>query len=236
MMTLSTEPVAAKPTVRADSSLAWRAIIQVFYKPSQLFAELKENPRILVPYILLGLLVFGFVYLTSDLIMKMQMESPQFREQLGDQELSPQMIQGLKIWITVFGPLVVMIGPLLYSLIAQFWGNFVFAGKAGFKQILSVVLYGEILFYVGQWLLMPLVLAKQSLYVGFHLGVFLPDKDPTDMSYLALTKLGLFNIWEIIAVGIGLAIVYTFPRNKGILIAVLSIGLISVLQVLMAGI
>lgn len=235
-MTLSTEPVAVESTAAVDRTLAWRAIIQVFYKPSQIFAELKENPRILVPYVLLGLLMFGFVYLTSDLIFKLQMDNPAVREKLGEQQLTPQMIQGMKVWIIFGGTAAVLIGPLLYSLIAQFWGNFVFAGKASFKQILSVVLYGEVLFFLGQWLLMPLIIAKQSLFVGFHLGVFMPVKDPTSMGYVAMTKIGLFNIWELIAVGIGLAIVYTFPRNKGILIAVLSIGLLSVLQVLMTGI
>jgi hypothetical protein len=236
MMPLSAEPVPSETAVRADPSLAWRAIIQVFYKPTKIFAELKENPRVLVPYVLLGLLMFGFVYLTSDLIYQMQMDNPEVRERLGETELTPQMVQGMKVWIIFGGTAAVLIGPLLYSLIAQFWGNFVFAGKASFKQILSVVLYGEVLFFLGQWLLMPLIIAKQSLFVGFHLGVFMPIKDPTNMAYMGMTKIGLFNIWELIAVGIGLAIVYTFPRNKGILMAVLSIGLLSVLQVLLAGI
>lgn len=234
-MTLSTEPAPVATAAKVDPSLSWRAIIQVFYQPSKVFTELKENPRILVPYVLLALLMFGFVLLTSDLIMKMQMENPELKERLGDQELTPQMIQAMKIWIIFAGTATVLLAPLVYSLIIQFWGNFVFAGKAKFGQILSVVLYGEILFFIGQWILMPLILAKQTLFVGFHLGVFMPDKDPTNMAYLAMAKVGLFNIWEIIAVGIGIAIVYTFSRNKGILMAVLSIGLLSLLQVLIAG-
>ena len=65
----------------------------------------------------------------------------------------------------------------------------------------------------------------------FSLAVLAPDLTFADPLFLLLAKMSPFYVWHIIAAGIGLSIIYGFSRNKGYLLAVLSIGLLSALHV-----
>jgi hypothetical protein len=132
---------------------------------------------------------------------------------------------------TIQMALMLSLVPLLTAALALFWGNFVFAGKAKFKQVLSVAVYGELIFALGQLLLLPLVLAKKSVYVSLSLAVLAPEKSFTSILWVALSKIDLFIIWELVVIGVGLSIVYSFPRNKGLGLSVLSVGLLSAIGV-----
>ena len=57
-----------------DPGLSWRGLWEVFSSPTQLFRSLKDDPKILIPYLVLGVLLIAFFFLTVDLIVKMQME------------------------------------------------------------------------------------------------------------------------------------------------------------------
>ena len=114
--------------------------------------------------------------------------------------------------------------------------NFVFAGKARFKQLLSVMLYGEIIYGLGMIVVLPMVLAKKSILVSLSLGVLAASQGPESILYLALSKIDLFLIWEIIAIGIGLSVIYGIPRNKGYLLSVLSMGMLSIMHVVFSAV
>lgn len=227
----------SETTNSGDSgSLSLRGIWEVFYAPSRFFAELKENPKILVPYLVFGLLTLGVTWLMSDLIMEANKQTAQYQRQLEMMggEISPQMLAVQKYSIIGIGTLSFLLLPLIEGGIALFWGNFVFAGTAKFRQILSVMLYGEILFMIGGALVVPLALAKGSIFVSLSLAALLPNPTLDSVAFVALSKISLFYIWEFIAVSIGLSIIYGFSRNKGVLLAVLSLGLLTVLHVLMS--
>ena len=214
--------------------LSFKGLWQVFYQPSAFFASLKDNPRILVPYIAVGivcLLAFGLI---ADLMVEMQVESPQAAERLQGQELTPQMLTFMKWSSIIFPTLAFLLYPLLVAALVLVFGNFVMAGQATFKPVLSVALYGTFIYMVGVLVLAPMMLAKGTVMVSLSLGVLAASEGPQSPLYQALSKIGVFNIWEIIVVGIGLSIVYGVARNKGYLLSVLSIGLLSLIGVLWA--
>ena len=93
--------------------------------------------------------------------------------------------------------------------------------------MLSVILYGEMIYAIGNLLVVPLVLAKDSLAVGLNLGVLVAERGLQDPLFMLLSKVDLFFIWELIVVGIGLSVIYRLPRNKGLTLSVLSIGLLT---------
>ena len=228
--------VLGVPAKAPGKSLSWQGLIEVFYKPAIFFESLKERPKILVPYIVFAVLLFVFFVPTTDIIYDMQVHSPQFQERLQGQPMPPQMQQMMRYQIMFGGPIVILLVPLVAAALAVFWGNFVFAGKARFKQLLSVMLYGEIIYGVGMLLMLPMVLAKKSVLVSLSLGVLAAKRGPDSILYLALSKIDVFVIWEIIAIGIGLSIVYGVARNKGYTLAVLSMGMISILHVVFSAI
>jgi len=233
------EPENTIPTVpqSADNKgLSFRGLVEVFYKPSAFFDQLKDRPKVLIPYIVFAILLFVFFALAVDIVYDMQVNSPQFQAQMQGQPLTPQIEQIMKYQILIGGPVVILLVPLVAALLGLFWGNFVFAGKAHFKQLLSVMLYGEIIYGLGMMVVLPMVLAKKSILVSLSLGVLAASQGPDSILYLALSKIDLFLIWELIAIGIGLSIVYGIPRNKGYTLSVLSMGMISILHVVLSAI
>ncbi|MFH1687897.1 MAG: YIP1 family protein [bacterium] len=216
-----------------DSGLSTRGIWEVFLKPTAFFEKLRTQPKVLVPYLALAVVWVVTLFLMQDLIWDFQKNSPQFQEQLQGQALSPQIEQFSKISILVGGTIAMLLVPLIVAAMALFFGNFVFAGRAKFKTLLSVCLYGEILYAIGSLIIAPLMLAKGSILVSLSAAVLAVDLGPQSAIYVALSKISVFHIWEIIVVGIGLAIAYQFPRNKGYLLSVLSIGSLLLLHVIL---
>ncbi|UCD63295.1 MAG: YIP1 family protein [Candidatus Zixiibacteriota bacterium] len=224
------------PASQSVSGLSWKGLVQVFSKPGEFFEKLKNNPRILVPYIVAVILYAVSFVLISDLLVQAQLESPQMAERMQGQPATPQVRQALKITSIAFPTVFMALYPIVAAWLASFFGGFIMGAKARYKAVLSVILYGNIIFAVGTLIHAALMLAKGSVGVTLSLGVLAAGQGFDSIPFVALSKIGLFNIWEIIAVGIGLAAVYNFPRNKGYWTAVLSIGLISVLHIILTGV
>ncbi|MDF1544680.1 MAG: Yip1 family protein [bacterium] len=224
----SVEPVEVQP---AESGLSYKGLHQVFTSPTEFFTKLKDNPKVLVPLLAISALMFLFLFFTVDLIVKMQMESPELQERLQGQPIPPQLATWMRYQTLIGGSLVESMIVLLAAAFALFFGNFVFAGKAKYKQLLSVMCYGEMIVVLGNLLVMPMMLMKNTLMVSLSLAVLAASQGPTSALYVALSKIDLFLIWEIMVIGIGLSIIYNLPRNKGYLLSVLSMGMLSILHV-----
>ena len=222
-------PNEASPQTAPVSSFS--GLYEVFFSPSSWFEKLRAQPKILIPYIVLAVLTAGMFYGIGDLVVKMQLESPQMQEQLQGQTLPDSAAEMMWYSTVIGGTIAILLVPLLAAALALFWGNVVFAGRASFKSLLSVMLYGELIYAVGNLIVLPMVLAKDSLAVGLNLGILAADRGLQDPLFVALSKVDLFIIWEIIVIGIGLAIIYGFPRNKGYKLSVLSMGLLTILGV-----
>ena len=99
-----------------------------------------------------------------------------------------------------------------------------------------MMVYVELIALLGNLILSPMILAKQSMMVTFSLGALAASQGPESPLFVLLSKFDLFLIWEIIVLGIGLSILYKVPRNKGYLLSVLSMGLLAMLHVVAAAI
>ena len=157
------EPVAAD----ADKGLSFKGLFEVFFKPGQLFEKIKNNPKILIPY--LGLLVLSLIsmYFMIDAFVKMQIESPELQERLQGQPLPESALSIMRISGYVVGVLATLLIPLIAALFAMFFGNFVMAGKARFKQILSVMIYGQFLFEIGTLIASFFIYSKGQMMAPF---------------------------------------------------------------------
>ena len=218
---------AAVPPARPG--LSWRGLIEVFYKPAQFFEELKQHPRILVPYIVTTLAMLVTFHFMADYIVEIQIEAMKANENMPPGQVpSAEM---MKPFVYV-GVLFWALGPLIAAALAMLVGNFFMGGKSSYKQILSVMLYSSVVFVIGGMIMIPMMLAKDSIYISLGPAALMSDPSITDPLYLLLTKISLFNIWEIVVAGIGLSTIYGFKRNKGYIMAVCSLGLISLIHVL----
>ncbi len=226
--------VQAAPAVASSKGLSIRGLWEVFTKPTSFFTELARSPKILVPMIAIAILCLVFFVLTADMIYELQKQSPQFQEQMeANPGLTEERMKSFTIpWTIGGGTISMTILPLITAALALFWGNFVFAGRANYRQILSVALYCNFLFVVGMIVLLPLLLAKGEFTASFSLAVLAASRGMEDPLYVLLSKISVFHIWEIIVLGIGCAITFGVDKNKGLMISLLSVGLISLIHVL----
>ncbi|MEE8404305.1 MAG: hypothetical protein V3S17_02820, partial [candidate division Zixibacteria bacterium] len=107
------------PEAKKESNLGLKGIVEVFYQPANFFEKIKNNPKILVPWIVFFLLIFSSIYLIADLIAEMQMEI--MKEKAADQGLGtanlPTATQ-IKWSTIILGPLAFMLAPLIAAALA----------------------------------------------------------------------------------------------------------------------
>lgn len=219
-------------TAAPDSGLSVSGLWQVFTGPAAFFERLRKNPKIVVPWIALVIVAFVVVWFTWEYSARLQIEVTQRYVEKGfiPQSQVPT-IESLKIQSIIGGLIFCILPSLVAALLAKLVGGFIMGGKATFKQVFSVMIYGEFLFWVGQLIKVPLIIAKDSLNVTFSLAVLATGSSPTDTLWVALDKIGVFYIWEWAVIGIGLAAIYGFSRTRGYATALLSMGLLAVLHI-----
>jgi hypothetical protein len=233
------EQVTVTPTAPAtkDSMLSLKGLAEVFYNPRAFFTKLIDQPKILVPYLVLGVLYLVTFYFARDLVWDMISTSPKFIEQTQNSPASMEQIRKFTlVWFVGGTWLAMMVAPLLAALLGLFWGNFVFAGKATYSQLLSIMLFGEVIYAVGAVINLGLALIRGSLGASLSLGVFAAGQGLDSLAFVALSKIAVFLIWEIIAIGIGMSILYKTKASRGYVLAILSMGMLSILQVLFTAI
>lgn len=225
------QPVMAEPAVPAPapSGLSIRGLWEVFYQPAEFFKQIKDHPRVLLVYLLVVAATAVAVYLLSDFLAQMQIDAIRQRPNMPAEAVPT--VEQIKPWMMI-GVVFFSFLPLITAALAMFWGNFIFGGKASFKQLLSVHLYGLWVFSIGGLIQSGMALAKGSLKASLSLATLVPNEPVDSLLYVALSKISVFHVWELIAVGIGLSIVYGFSRNKGYLLAVLSVGIMSIIHII----
>lgn len=234
MEQVDTAPI---PSPKPRSGLSVRGLLEVFYQPTALFEELKDHPKVLVPYLALFAVAGLFLFLAGDFIVAMQLEMPEVREAMEKGQLTTEQMKTI-MWYqsTIGGIIALLLAPLLIAGLGLFWSNFVFGLRSSFKKVLSIVLYGEFLYTIGLLAHLPIMFAKDTFQVTFSPAVLVSNLGVTSVWYVLLDKLSVFNIWEIVVVGIGLSVFSKIPRNKGYQISVLSVGGVSALHVIATGI
>ncbi|UCC45283.1 MAG: YIP1 family protein [Candidatus Zixiibacteriota bacterium] len=214
------EPASPVGEPTKSAGLSFKGLIEVFSKPTEFYGKLKNEPKILVPYIVLALTTAVFFHFAVDYLAQLQYEAT---IESGRPVPPGFTADSLKPFMYI-GAVFFLIAPLIYAAVAMFIGNFVLGGETRYKKLLSVMLYGEILFSVGMLLHLPLILAKDSIMVSYSLAAILQNPEPQSLAWVGLSKISVFHIWEIIVTGIGFSAVYDFTRNKGYVLSVITIG------------
>ena len=120
------------------------------------------------------------------------------------------------------GRATAVIVTVIMALLAWMTGTFFFGGTTTFKKIWGVTMLGGLIGCVGKILMLPLVIAKNSIAVSLGPAALYPSKDITSILFMILMYLDLFH--HMVGdrfTGIGYAAVFDFPRGKGIAISVI---------------
>jgi len=227
------------PMVTTDGSVEntrsiWSIMMGVFSSPTQAFADYARKPQIWIP-----LLVTVVIVVISTLPVVEHAAKMQYEMMKTSTDLPPAALEQMRadaenpnLATSLLGPAFGIIFAVLVStLVAWFIGGFIFGGQSRFKPIFGVTLLGSLISVVGGLVRVPLVLAKESMYVSIGLAAMMPGKDFTSMLYSFLYYLDFFAIWSIIVTGFGYAIIFGLSRNKGIAISAVSSLLIVVIMI-----
>jgi len=97
-------------------------------------------------------------------------------------------------------------------LTALFWAlfNVVLGGTAEFKQVLGVVAHSQVIGALGLAAAVPILLAQDTWAVTgpFNLGALVPMLEPDDVVTRFLSSMSFFGLWQVVVLGIGLAVLY----------------------------
>lgn len=207
----------------ADRSI-WQIIIGVFTGPTQAFEAYDRRPRIwivLIMTILLAIVVNFFLsaynaQMQADLIAKSSTLPPQVLDRMQQNAQNPNRISG-----GIVGAGAQVIFGVIMALLAWAVGSFVMGGDSKFKKVWGVTLLAGLIPLVGSLIKLPLMAAKNSMYVSFGLAALMPDKDFTSIVYWLLYFFDGFVIWGIIVAGIGYGAVFNITRGRGIAVSVI---------------
>ena len=211
-----------EPAGSAGPGLGLSGLIKVFVAPGKFFEQLRDHPRVIVPYIALIVVGMAGVYAAADLLAQIQIESMRGMEFVPADRIPT--VEETKSRIFIFAPIGFILLPLAMAGVLALWGNFVLGGKASFKQILSLSLYSELVFAVILMLQLFASAAKGSMDVSFSLGILVIDQGLESLPFVVLSKISLQHIWQVVVLGIGAAHLYQIDSNKGYRLSVLTIG------------
>ncbi|MDD4050843.1 MAG: YIP1 family protein [candidate division Zixibacteria bacterium] len=202
----------------------WSIMLGVFTAPARALAAYNQKPTIWVPLIVFVVLVTVFSGAYAPYQNKASLEL--MRQST---TLTPEMLQSIEqqsanvsfVRSALTGAAMAVIVTVIMGLLAWMAGTFFFGGTTTFKKIWGVTILGGLIGSVGKLLMLPLVIAKNSVAVSLGPAALYPSKDMTSILFMILMYLDLFTIWSVVVSGIGYAAVFDFPRGKGITISVI---------------
>lgn len=227
-------------TALTSTSSSWITVTRwlfeaskMFWKPTDFLKQRVDKPKNFIPYILVIVISFIFTAATVDIAFRERVA------QLQGIDITSVPPRGLPIKIMVAAPRCVVgwLAPLAFVLCVWGCSNLLKlrrVNKQELLSILSIILYGEVIYHLGSFFRMAMILVKNTTHVSVSLGVVALKFgcDLTSVLYRLSTKFDLFLIWEIIIVGVGLSMLYGCSRRKAYLLSALSIELIPVLWIL----
>ncbi len=129
------------------------------------------------------------------------------------------------IFQAIFLPLIaVLVGGIAFAVF-----NAILGGSATFKQVYAIVAHSGVILTLAGLFGLPLAYARETMSSSTSLAVFLPFLDENSFAARFLGAIDLFQLWWLVSLGIGLAVLYrrkTGPIAMGLIAVYVTIGLI----------
>jgi hypothetical protein len=182
----------------------------VLFSPRETFAAVAARPR---PFSML-LLVLGVTVLLTGGFMFTSVGQQTVLDSI-ERTGNTQQLEAMRQFAPYLGYMVVVqvliVSPLLLLavsglIMAVF--TVLMGGDAKFKQVFSVVVHSGAVSVLGQLVTVPLSYLTRSSNIATNASVFLPMLDDKSFLYYLANKIDLFTIWFVVALSIGLGVLY----------------------------
>ncbi len=208
---------------------AGQKLIYIFTDPQKTLATLRNNPTWLLPLVLIMLMTVAFTIATKDLVIEYRKEIilnsekiPEEQKDLALERLENMTPKAFYIQSIGGGLVGLVLVYLFASGVFILVGNFILGGKATFKQIFSLYVWGNMVLLVELPVKGAMALAKGSAQVYTSLAVLMDPSQSKTVLFQLLNAVDIFNIWRIVLWAMGFMVIYRFSAKKSY-IAVISI-------------
>ena len=207
---------ATAPAEAASKGLLTR-IVGVFFSPRATFADVAARPKAF------GALAIGLIIVVGSLFLLFSTEVGQqafIDQQLQGSEsfgrtMSDQQLQGIERIAPYMGYIIacsylifIPIVLLIFTGILLGIFNALLGGDATFKQVFAVVSHAGLITVLQTIFAMPLDYVRKTLSSPTTLGAFVPFLDENSFLARLLGTIDLFQIWWLVTLSIGLAVLY----------------------------
>ncbi|MDE2723570.1 MAG: YIP1 family protein [Gemmatimonadota bacterium] len=192
-----------------------KRMVGVFFSPGATFESVRSRVSTsdwLVPLILLAIVVA----ITAYLVTPMAMEQEQAKMAQAEINMEDMQTIGM-IAGTISAPVGIALIMFLISAILLVLVRFVLGGETTYKHVLAVNCLSSLICIPSAIVSIPLMLAKESVYVQVGFGLLLPDSMAETFLARLLFNLNFFSIWQYALVGIGLGIVSGISIRKAVI-------------------
>ena len=196
-----------------------KRISQVFYKPIHTFQALAENcgkADWLLPTVILAVLSLSSSWFirpiaesTRDTIIKGQLyQLPvEQKESVLDAWEAARVIGFLLLPILCFF-ILFSAGTVLFGL------NKLLSGIASYEQVIAIYAYSSLIDSVRLLVITPIIISENSLDVHIGFGSLLSEQTSQTFIGHVVSNVDIFDIWQVLVISIGLAVVGQISRRK----------------------
>ncbi len=211
-------------------------VVDTFIAPSKTFTDILRDSSWWLPYLIGAVIgcVFAFGVMNKIGLPTLVESTIQQTKQLEDQvsQATPEVAAQIRARIGTNFKFFLYAGPILGLIIAVICAavllataNFVFGGKAKFKQMLAVWFYGVLpltLFYLLVLISVFAGLAGDSFNInnalGTNIGYYMAGGDSPRWLVALLSAVDIFAIWSACLLTIGVSIVAGIRRSSAAIV------------------
>ncbi|OQX55772.1 MAG: hypothetical protein B5M54_00915 [Candidatus Aminicenantes bacterium 4484_214] len=203
----------------------------VFINPNETFKALNQRPKWIdaLIIILVAFLIYGYLttpyslkdqanFMKDNLKLQERMGEERFNKTLADLENPSSSSIILRSFL--LGPITLLVGLLLSSLIILIIGRFV-STEGNFKLIWSHYLHANFIDKIfGNGVRLFLILTKKSVVqTTTSLAAFFPQLEVTSTSYIILSQFDFFQLWMFGILSYGLASAFKIDFKKALFVS-----------------
>lgn len=210
-------------------------VVDTFVAPSKTFADIRRSASWWLPFVLICIVtgVFAYTVLHKVGLPTLVDSVIHSNASLGDRIANSTPDQVAKIRSSIemqfkfmyIAPVFILIVALIVAGVFLGTANFIFGGKANYKQMLAVWFYGTLpIIFISLLTIITLFAGMQSdsfnikNTVGTNIGYFLQGGDSPHWLSTLLSSVDVFAIWSAILLTIGVSIVAGIKRSSAAIV------------------
>jgi len=208
----------------------WQKIIGIYYRPAEVFEQLRSKTLWWVPLIIVLVVSASAVLITRPIVM------PEIMAQMAQNpDIPPESLP--QVQERIENPLYSLLGvfvamPLTWVVIGLvFWGIFsMLGGKSSFVQMFTATVWPAMVSIPGSLIKVPMMFVMETAKVHTSLVLILPPEMEETFIFRLLSQIDIFVVWTVVVMALGYS-VFTGVKKKKSLWAVFIVWAIWVLVI-----